>query len=150
MLSIIIMAGGVLAVLVCVHFRIIRIGCYVWRKCTFSEFSHACHVAFYLRGTGLSVVGLLHDMVEDEYATMDELDRKFHIMYPEVYLLEILTRRSSETYFEYIDRVLESPVASEIKLADLHHNIKRCLRSAGKFDGRLRRYYRAYLKLKKV
>ena len=35
----------------------------------------------------------------------------------------VLTRKSGEDYFDYINRVKKDPVARQVKIADLKHNI---------------------------
>lgn len=75
---------------------------------------HPLHVA--LR-SGHPLLGLLHDAVEDGY-----LPRLLLRIWP---ALDAITRRKSETYAEYIERVAVNPKARKVKICDLKHNLAR-------------------------
>ena len=65
----------------------------------------------------------LHDVVEDEHATLDEIS---HLFGGEVYkLVKLLTRRETESYAEYVLRIAKSGNVSamQIKIADNEDNI---------------------------
>lgn len=64
------------------------------------------------------VLGALHDVLERSALTMDELAKKGFS--PRVLkALEHITRRTEETYEEYIDRVMLDNLAIRVKLHDL-------------------------------
>ncbi len=64
---------------------------------------------------------LLHDVVEDTDTTLDDLIAEgFPPRVTE--LVDLLTRRENENYFDYIRRLAKDPDAVKIKLADLAHN----------------------------
>ena len=67
------------------------------------------------------VAAYLHDVLEDTTVSYQELEIEFGEKVAE--LVEILTRKEDEQYFDYIDRVAAYPVAVQIKLADLEHNM---------------------------
>lgn len=67
------------------------------------------------------VPALLHDVVEDAGVTLDELERDFGPGVAQA--VDALTRRETETYFEYIVRVVEHPQAAEVKLADVRDHL---------------------------
>ena len=71
-------------------------------------------------------LGLLHDIVEDNYVSMQELKEKCELSQEEVDVLTVLIRRSDETYMQYIARVGQNDKARLIKLADLYDNTMRC------------------------
>lgn len=64
---------------------------------------------------------LLYDVVEDTDITLEELEREF----PEevVRIVALLTHTPGEDYFAYIQRLKKDPVARQIKIMDLHHNM---------------------------
>ena len=85
------------------------------------------------------LVGLLHDSVEDEYITDEEL-----ALFPgDVQAAVIhLTRRDGERYWDYIARVKEAPaLVRKVKLADAQINLDRCRQSFG-YGGLEKRYVR--------
>ena len=74
--------------------------------------------------TQLICVALLHDILEDTHATESYLRDN----YPSeiVDAVVILTRKFDESYTEYIYRVKENKLATNVKLCDLEHNIIKC------------------------
>lgn len=90
------------------------------------------------------IVGLLHDVVEDGFATFEELQKRFNLDDEQMTALDAITRRKSEQYFNYIQRVKQNRMAKIVKLADLQHNINRCADDLPNRWGLLRRYAKAY------
>ena len=68
-------------------------------------------------------VALLHDVLEDTGLTERELAARF----PEevVRAVRLLTRFPGEDYFLYLGRIRENPLAREVKLCNLAHNLDR-------------------------
>lgn len=67
------------------------------------------------------IVAVLHDYKEDcEEAGSEDLS-----MFPPdiLFALDCLTHREGETYWEYLERVLLSPLAMLVKREDLIHNL---------------------------
>ena len=64
---------------------------------------------------------LLHDVVEDTELTLEDLEKEF----PKevVKIVALLTHTPGEDYFAYIQRLKKDPVARQIKIMDLHHNM---------------------------
>lgn len=86
-------------------------------------------------GFDYMIVGLLHDIIEDTNITLDELPEDIRID------IATLTRRSDETYFEYINRIKNgSKRAIIVKLCDIedHLNQKDTLK-----DSLKKRYLKA-------
>lgn len=71
------------------------------------------------------IVGLLHDIVEDGYLTLDELRVLFDSQIVEA--IQILTHDKKVGYEDYIHSIKGSnnSIAIRVKIADLKHNIKR-------------------------
>lgn len=69
------------------------------------------------------IVTILHDTMEDCEVTREELI-ELGLTSRMVGLIELLTRKKGERYFEYIDRIANSGDSTAIcvKLADLEHN----------------------------
>lgn len=94
------------------------------------------------------LVSLLHDLVEDTEYTYGEL---YALGYSDevVCAVEALTRNPTETYSQYIDRVIQNPLACAVKLLDLEDNmdLKRVplerVSDWERKDSRLSRYVKA-------
>lgn len=83
--------------------------------------NHALRVATYASRHGKShyLIGLLHDIIEDTDTTLEELPEDIRTD------ISTLTRRSDETYFEYIDRVKNgSERAIIVKLYDIKDHLE--------------------------
>lgn len=88
---------------------------------------HALAVALAGRTPEETVVGLLHDIFEDQRIgsfTPADLDLGPAI----TQALVAISRREDETYHAYIVRVSENPLATRVKLHDLAHNLSRLSR----------------------
>ncbi len=82
---------------------------------------HPFHVAEQMDDEISTTVALLHDIVEDTPMTLDEL--RAEGFPPEVVeAINALSRRESERYMDYVDRLKKNPLAKKVKLADLAHN----------------------------
>jgi guanosine-3',5'-bis(diphosphate) 3'-pyrophosphohydrolase len=112
---------------------------------------HVLRVIEGVRGLSLKIVAALHDVLEDSEITADDLlDHGFPGNI--VTAVCVLTRRETESYEDYIERVSEDPLAKHVKLADLRDNMRiedMPLTPSG-FD-RFRKYQKAiqFLKSKK-
>lgn len=67
------------------------------------------------------IVALLHDTIEDTNTTEDDLRPVFGDELTDAVLL--MTHGDDEDYFTYIRRIKTNPIATEVKLADLKHNM---------------------------
>ncbi len=84
-------------------------------------FQHVLFVASFFEGEIEKAVALLHDVVEDTVTTLDDL-RAAGIPDEVVSAVAVLTKRRSDSYFGYIEKVKNVELARKIKLADLTHN----------------------------
>lgn len=106
---------------------------------------HPWHVAAtaYRNGDGADfnvfLTGLLHDSIEDGYATDEELS----VFPTEVRTaVHVLTRRDGERYWDYIERVKGAPeLAQKVKIADASVNLDRC-KDNPHYKGLAKRYHR--------
>ncbi len=107
---------------------------------------HPLRVMFSLEGEVEKIVGVLHDVVEDSALTFKDL-RKMGYSDEVITALDGVTRRSHETYGEFVARSKLNPISRRVKLADLEDNmdIRRLSGKVTKKDlKRLRRYRRAW------
>lgn len=105
---------------------------------------HLFHLAEQMKSEQAVCVALLHDVLEDTGLTERELAARF----PEevVRAVRLLTRFPGEDYFLYLGRIRENPLAREVKLCDLAHNLDRSrLAAAGLApdSARVEKYERA-------
>jgi (p)ppGpp synthase/HD superfamily hydrolase len=89
-------------------------------------------------------VALLHDIVEDTSVTLEVLRSEFDEEIADA--VDHLTKREREVYGEYIERVMENPVAAYVKVRDIIHHL-RGEQEADLAVGLRSRYRLAYKKL---
>lgn len=98
----------------------------------------------------LTVIGLLHDLIEDTDWTADELRKEF----PDdiVDAVVALTKVDGISYDDYIDGVMANELATYVKLSDLKDNMDVTrLPELGDYEvKRLKKYHKTYLKLIKL
>ena len=93
----------------------------------------------------LAAAAVLHDTVEDTDTTLLDIGSKFgrRIMQ----LVDLVSRRSSDTYAQFIDRIAPDAEASLIKLADIRDNL---YRRGPVVSGMEKRYLKAIATLTKA
>jgi (p)ppGpp synthase/HD superfamily hydrolase len=97
------------------------------------------------------IVAVLHDVIEDSAWTLEQLTSEGFP--PEaIVALDCLTRRSKESYDEFIDRVLTNALAARVKRYDLEDNmtLTRMTALTPKDVERLQRYHTVYQRLLKA
>lgn len=67
-------------------------------------------------------VAVIHDVVEDTDYTLEDCS-EFGYSEPNLQTIDALTRRDSETYAEFIQRIMQSGTACKVKDADIDHNM---------------------------
>ena len=82
---------------------------------------HPIHLAEQMESEETVCVALLHDVVEDTDITFDDLQKE-GFSDEIIIALKLLTHTSGEPYMEYISKIKQNPLATEVKLADLKHN----------------------------
>ena len=87
-------------------------------------YTHSTEVAARVEGEA-KVVALLHDVVEDTPATIEDIEFMFGIRIAEA--VDLLTRKKEDTYFDYIHKIAtsEDKLAIEVKLADLADHLEK-------------------------
>lgn len=110
---------------------------------------HVLGVASRCRTIEEKTVAFLHDVVEDTDATLDDLrERGFSERIVEA--VDSLSRRTRETYDDFVERIAPNPLARAVKLADLEDNmdIRRSTRKMGVKDAeRMEKYRKAWQRL---
>lgn len=89
---------------------------------------HPIAVASKFNDPRMKCIAVMHDVIEDSNFTTDMLHR-LGIPGDVIQIVDILSRRDGEKYFDYIDRVLENRLAMEVKVEDVKHNMKTAPRS---------------------
>lgn len=82
---------------------------------------HPMTVASYVEGYDAKVLAVLHDVLEDTDMSELQIRELFGDLVADTLL--ILTHKDGEAYLDYIRRVAEHPLAVQVKLADLRHNM---------------------------
>lgn len=85
---------------------------------------HLIYVMQNVETTEEKVIALLHDIIEDTDITEEEI-LGFGIHQIFIDAIKILTKRTNESYDEYINRIIESKnqLAINVKVVDLEHNM---------------------------
>ncbi|MCB9891493.1 MAG: bifunctional (p)ppGpp synthetase/guanosine-3',5'-bis(diphosphate) 3'-pyrophosphohydrolase [Planctomycetes bacterium] len=109
---------------------------------------HPLQLMFQVDDPDARICAVLHDVVEDTEWELDGL-RAEGFSDSVLAALDCLTHREGEPYADYVERIATNPVARQVKLADLRHNIDLLrLPEVRKTDlQRLERYHQAWLRL---
>ena len=83
---------------------------------------HPVTVALNCKSESGKRVALLHDVLEDTDATIEELIQ-LGLSDEEIEAVVLLTKPKKEDYMDYVKRVAKNPIAREVKLQDLTHNM---------------------------
>lgn len=114
-----------------------------------SYIEHLLRVMNAVEGETAKTIAVLHDTLEDTNITFAELESLFGTVVASA--IRTLSRRGSEDYFDFINRVKEDSIAVKVKIADLEDNMDLSrLKEASKSDlERNTRYQKALRILKK-
>lgn len=82
---------------------------------------HICAVAAGVDTSDAKTVAYLHDIVEDTDWTLKKLRDYFPSRIVDA--VDCLTRREGEDYKVFIQRIKKNPLATQVKLSDLSHNM---------------------------
>ena len=83
--------------------------------------SHPLAVSEGVEGEDAKIAALLHDTVEDTFVTNRTIRELFGNVVADA--VACLTHRECEDYFDYVRRAGKNPIARQVKLSDLHHNM---------------------------
>ena len=112
---------------------------------------HPLRVMLQVDSEGARIVAVLHDVLEDTACSVVDL-RRAGYSEQVIEALDHLTRRDSEAYEPYIERIAGDTLARQVKLADLKDNLvnnRRLADEAARRDvqERIMRYERAIAQL---
>ncbi len=83
---------------------------------------HPVHVAENMLTEDTCVVAILHDVLEDTDITEEDLIRE-GFTGTQIEAVVKMTRKPDEDYFDYVREIKKNPIATEVKKADLMHNM---------------------------
>lgn len=83
---------------------------------------HPLHVMENVKSDDAKIVAILHDIIEDTDVTEEYL-LKAGLSKHIVDAIVMLTKPYEEDYMDYIKKLNTNPLAKEVKLADLNHNM---------------------------
>ena len=94
------------------------------------------------------VAALLHDVLEDTDATIDDLIQ-LGLSDEQITAIRLMTKKKGDNYDEYIDRIKGNKIARQVKIKDLEDNmdLTRLLHLEEKDIERLKKYHKSYIKL---
>lgn len=82
---------------------------------------HPYHLAEQMKDEYSVCAAVLHDVVEDTDVGIDVIAREFPAEVAQA--VRLLTHDPEMPYLEYIERLKDDPIARQVKLADLAHNM---------------------------
>ena len=96
--------------------------CYAgeYDRCGWPVILHSLRIAMKQETDAGVVAGLLHDLVEDDYCTLQKIKDDFGDEIADV--VNLLSRREGESYMTYIKRLTPNRTAAMVKLADIEDN----------------------------
>lgn len=82
---------------------------------------HPFHLAEQMTDEDMTIVALLHDVIEDTDYTFEDLEQ---MGFEEniIEALKLMTHEEGVPYMEYVAEIKKNPIAKAVKLADLRHN----------------------------
>jgi (p)ppGpp synthase/HD superfamily hydrolase len=100
--------------------------------------------------TDAMIVGLLHDVVEDSTTSLDDL-RFYGFSQDIICAVDAITKKTNETYEDYLTRVKSNQLAHIVKCADSFHNsmVSRYENPSEDVIYKSETYRKTYQKLKK-
>ncbi|MEG4840437.1 GTP pyrophosphokinase [Microcoleus sp. B9-D4] len=84
--------------------------------------AHSLFVMDNVNSLEQKIVAVLHDAVEDSELTLEQLRSEG---FPEVLVsaIEAITKIEGEPYAAYLERVIANPIALQVKIVDVTHNL---------------------------
>jgi (p)ppGpp synthase/HD superfamily hydrolase len=109
---------------------------------------HPIRVMMHCKSEQAKIIALLHDVVEDTTVTFAHL--KVQGFSEEIVAsLQLLTHEHGVSYDDYITHIMDDPIATEVKIADLEDNadMRRMQRVDEGTCDRLKKYHKAWKRL---
>lgn len=110
---------------------------------------HPLRLMLQFDSTPEQIVAVLHDVVEDSSVTLEHL-RELGFQPEIIDAIDILSRREDESYDEFVERILASPIAIRVKIRDIEDNlnVSRLERLTEEDLRRIVKYHRALTRLR--
>ena len=110
--------------------------------------NHLLRVSAKCQTEELKTIALLHDLLEDCPQWNEQMLREF-FRHSIVDSVVALTHKPNQTYFDYINQILENESAIIVKFSDLEDNmdITRLKKITDKDIERLKKYHKTWLEL---
>lgn len=104
---------------------------------------HPLYLAFQMTTEDAVCAALLHDVIED-HGDLYPMEKLKELGFSAAVLdaLKLLTHPEGVPYMEYVAKIKENPIAREVKIADLRHNLD-CSRTGGKLPKKAELYREA-------
>ncbi len=83
---------------------------------------HPVYVASKFSNEELKIVAILHDVLEDTYVSLADLE-KYGFSKSILKAVDVITRKPNQRYKDYIALVKRDPLASSVKIEDIKHNM---------------------------
>lgn len=83
---------------------------------------HPIAVADKFNDADRKIVAVLHDTIEDTELTLDDL-KDLKLRPDLIHVIDLLTHKPDQTYLDYLLHIRDVPMAKEIKVEDLNHNL---------------------------
>lgn len=109
---------------------------------------HSYHIAEQMKDEISVCVALLHDVIEDTYIEIKDIENIFPKEVIES--LKLLTLTKDIEYFEYINQIKTNPIAKAVKLADIEHNLDQSRINNKISENKLIRMKNKYEKAKRI
>ena len=105
--------------------------------------SHPVAVAKKVHTPEEKITALLHDVLEDTFVLPETIENLFGAEI--LTAVQAVTKMPRESYFDFVARAKQNPIARAVKLADLEHNmdLSRIPKPTGEDLARLEKYRKA-------
>lgn len=104
---------------------------------------HPLQVMLNVKSMKAKTVAVLHDVLEDSPVLDEMYGYIYNKIDPDIAsIVKILTKNDGEDYDSYIKNVCNNPIAVEVKIADINHNLSQ-LPFEEKYNERRRKYVKA-------
>lgn len=84
---------------------------------------HPIAVANNFNDEDRKIVAVLHDAIEDTDLTLYDLIMKYGLSIKLSHAIMVLTRKPGQEYLDYILEAKGNPIAKDVKIEDLGHNL---------------------------
>ncbi len=109
---------------------------------------HPYHLAEQMQDEYSVCAAALHDVVEDTDIGIEVIEQEFPAEIARA--VRLLTHDPKTPYLEYIERLKDDPIARQVKLADLTHNMDETRGVGQETEEKRRKRMEKYMKAKEI